>query len=416
MEAPLDDPGAEALGRALDELADETRAELAAQGIGEERVRVLRRAHVRYDGTDTADLVDAGGADEMKTRFEDAHRRRYGFVMPWKGLVIEAASVEAIGSVEAGANPFAAEVEGGPAKGGDPGAAPGSEPAARAGVWFAGEERETPIYTREALAAGAVLDGPAVILESTATTVVEPGWRATLAASGDLVLERVVSLPRESAAGTDCDPVMLEVFNNRFMSIAEQMGLTLENTALSVNIKERLDFSCALFDPDGMLVANAPHIPIHLGSMGESVVTVARENRGRMKPGDVFCVNAPYNRRHPPPRRDRHHPGVRRGCRAGRARRVRRAPHPVLRREPRPPRGHRRVHAGLDAPRRAHGGGGGDPLRQLHAGGRGALPRGRAPRPPRGGGGGRPATRTRTSPTSRPRSRPERKASRKCAG
>ena len=212
-----------------------------------------------------------------------------------EGLVIEAASVEAIGSVESDANPFAAEGEGGPAKDGDPGAAPRSEPVARAGVWFGGEERETPIYRREALAAGAALDGPAVVLESTATTVVEPGWRATLAASGDLVLERVVPLPRESAAGTDCDPVMLEVFNNRFMSIAEQMGLTLENTALSVNIKERLDFSCALFDPDGMLVANAPHIPIHLGSMGESVVTVARENRGRMKPGDVFCVNAPYN-------------------------------------------------------------------------------------------------------------------------
>ena len=125
--------------------------------------------------------------------------------------------------------------------------------------------------------------------------MVEPGWRAALAAGGDLLLERVVPLARESAVGTDCDPVMLEVFNNRFMSIAEQMGLTLENTALSVNIKERLDFSCALFDPDGMLVANAPHIPIHLGSMSESVRTVRRENRGRMKPGDVYCVNAPYN-------------------------------------------------------------------------------------------------------------------------
>ena len=296
VEVPLDDAGAEALGRALDDLADETRAELAAQGIGEERIRVLRRAHVRYDGTDTPDLVDAGGADEMKIRFEDAHRRRYGFIMPWKSLVIEAASVEAIGSVESDANPFAAEGEGGPANDGGPGTdARPPEPAARAGVWFGGEERETPVYRRQALGPGAALDGPAVVLESTATTVVEPGWRATLAPSGDLVLERVVPLPRESAAGTDCDPVMLEVFNNRFMSIAEQMGLTLENTALSVNIKERLDFSCALFDPDGMLVANAPHIPIHLGSMGESVVTVARENRGRMKPGDVFCVNAPYN-------------------------------------------------------------------------------------------------------------------------
>ena len=300
VEARLDDAGAEALGRVLDELADESRAELADQRIGEERIRVLRRAHVRYDGTDTADLVDAGDAHEMKARFEDAHQRRYGFVMPWKSLVIEAASVEAIGSVEADGNPIAAEGGGpgegvGPGEDGGPEAAPRPDPVARVGVWFGDEERETPIYPREAFGVGAALDGPAVVLESTATTVVEPGWRATLAASGDLVLERVVPLPRESAAGTDCDPVMLEVFNNRFMSIAEQMGLTLENTALSVNIKERLDFSCALFDPDGMLVANAPHIPIHLGSMGESVVTVARENRGRMKPGDVFCVNAPYN-------------------------------------------------------------------------------------------------------------------------
>ena len=293
VEAPLDDTGAEALGRVLDELASEVRAELAAQGIGEERIRVLRRAHIRYDGTDTPDLVDAGDAREMKARFEDAHRRRYGFVMPGKALVIEAASVEAIGSMEESGNPFAAG--GGPGTGEGPQASPRPAPVARVGVRLDGEERATPVYRRDGLGAGVALDGPAIVLESTATTVVEPGWRATLAASGDLVLERIVPLARESAAGTDCDPVMLEVFNNRFMSIAEQMGLTLENTALSVNIKERLDFSCALFDPDGMLVANAPHIPIHLGSMGESVVTVARENRGRMKPGDVYCVNAPYN-------------------------------------------------------------------------------------------------------------------------
>ncbi len=343
VEAPLDDAGAAALGRALDALADEARAELAAQGIGEARIRVLRRAHVRYDGTDTPDLVEAGDAPAMKARFEDAHRRRYGFVMPGKALVIEAASVEAIGSMEAGGSTDpGGSIGAGGATGADGSTHPGGEPpplgahggrsmrdgggreakegrgrpdadprantqaepasraaqpepAARVGVWFDGRERETPVYRREALGAGTALDGPAIVLESTATTVVEPGWRAALAASGDLILERTVPLPRESAAGTDCDPVMLEVFNNRFMSIAEQMGLTLENTALSVNIKERLDFSCALFDPDGMLVANAPHIPIHLGSMSESVRTVARENRGRMKPGDVFCVNAPYN-------------------------------------------------------------------------------------------------------------------------
>ena len=295
VEARLDEAAAEALGQALDELAGEARAELGGQGIGEERIRIFRRAHVRYEGTDTPDLVEAGGAGEMKARFEEAHRRRYGFVMPGKALVVEAASVEAVGSMEETAD--AADGNGLPAalSSSDANPAPLPEPVARVGVRFGGGERETPVYRREALAAGSTLDGPAILLESTATTVVEPGWRAGVAARGALLLERVVPLARASAVGTDCDPVMLEVFNNRFMSIAEQMGLTLENTALSVNIKERLDFSCALFDPDGMLVANAPHIPIHLGSMSESVRTVLRENRGRMKPGDVYCVNAPYN-------------------------------------------------------------------------------------------------------------------------
>ena len=288
VEVRLDAQGAATLHEALGSLADEARAELSGQGIAHERIVVHRRAHVRYEGTDTPDLVEAGTAPEMKTRFEEAHRRRYGFVMPEKALVIEAASVEAVGAVEEASNPFSAGDGGGRRP-----AAP--EPVARAAVHIGGAEHDTPVFQRETFTTGDAVDGPAVILESTATTVVEPGWRAHLAASGDLVLERVVALARESAVGTDCDPVMLEVFNNRFMSIAEQMGLTLENTAYSVNIKERLDFSCAIFDPDGMLVANAPHIPIHLGSMSESIRTVIRENAGRMKPGDVFCVNAPYN-------------------------------------------------------------------------------------------------------------------------
>ena len=286
VEVRLDDDGAAALDEALDALAGEARAELAGQGIASERIAVHRRAHVRYEGTDTPDLVEAGTAPEMKARFEEAHRRRYGFVMPEKALVIEAASVEAVGAVEEASNPFAT---------GSGGIGPPPEPVANVAVHAGGAERRTPVFRREALGAGNAVDGPAIVLESTATTVVEPGWRALIAPSGDLILERVVPLARESAVGTDCDPVMLEVFNNRFMSIAEQMGLTLENTAYSVNIKERLDFSCAIFDPDGMLVANAPHIPIHLGSMSESVRTVIRENAGRMKPGDVFCVNAPYN-------------------------------------------------------------------------------------------------------------------------
>ena len=158
-----------------------------------------------------------------------------------------------------------------------------------------GSTHETPVVDRDALAPGNRITGPAIIREQTATTVVEPGWQAELTAKGHLVLTRVVPLERTFAVGTDCDPVMLEVFNNLFMSIAEQMGVTLENTAYSVNIKERLDFSCALFDPDGRLVANAPHIPIHLGSMGQSVRTVLTENRGAIRPGDVYVVNAPYN-------------------------------------------------------------------------------------------------------------------------
>ena len=286
VEVRLDDDGAAALHAALDALGGEAGAELAGQGIAAERIVVDRRAHLRYEGTDTADLVDAGSAAEMKTRFEEAHRRRYGFVMPEKALVIEAASVEAVGAVEEASNPFAT---------GSGGGGPPPEPVAKVAVHAGGAECRTPVFRREALGAGHAVNGPAIVLESTATTVVEPGWRAHVAPSGDLILERVVALARESAVGTDCDPVMLEVFNNRFMSIAEQMGLTLENTAYSVNIKERLDFSCAIFDPDGMLVANAPHIPIHLGSMSESIRTVIRENAGTMKPGDVFCVNAPYN-------------------------------------------------------------------------------------------------------------------------
>ena len=361
VEVRLDVDGTVALGEALDTLAEEARAELLHQGIAPGRIDIHRRAHVRYEGTDTPDLVEAGTSQEMKARFEDAHRRRYGFVMPEKALIIEAASVEAVGAVEEAPNPFATRTGGGdrPSE---------LKPVATVAVHVGGAEHETPLFRREAIESGDAVDGPAVILDSTATTVVEPGWRARLAASGDLILDRVVTLARASAVGTDCDPVMLEVFNNRFMSIAEQMGLTLENTAYSVNIKERLDFSCALFDPEGMLVANAPHIPIHLGSMSESIRTVIRENRGRMKPGDVFCVNAPYNGGTHLPDVTAITPGVRRwGRRRGGLRRGGERANPVLRREPGPSRGHRGLDAGLHAARCAHRRRGRRPLRQLHA-------------------------------------------------
>ncbi|HJO97216.1 MAG TPA: hydantoinase B/oxoprolinase family protein, partial [Rhodospirillales bacterium] len=173
-----------------------------------------------------------------------------------------------------------------------------SEPAAaidKTSVHTQGEWRETPVFRRQDMIAGQKIDGPAVITEQTATIVVEPDWQAELTAQGDCLLTRVVALPKREAIGTKADPVMLEVFNNLFMSIAEQMGATLANTAYSVNIKERLDFSCAIFAPDGSLVANAPHVPVHLGSMGASIKTVIKENQGKMKPGDAYVVNAPYN-------------------------------------------------------------------------------------------------------------------------
>ena len=153
----------------------------------------------------------------------------------------------------------------------------------------------TPFYRREDLAVGTTIQGPAIILDPTSTIVIESGWQGTITADNNIVLDRYLARKERAAIGTEVDPVMLEIFNNLFMSVAEQMGLVLENTAESVNIKERLDFSCAIFDPEGALIANAPHIPSHLGSMGESITTVVKERRGNIKPGDAYILNAPYN-------------------------------------------------------------------------------------------------------------------------
>ena len=284
VEAILEDGAMGALNSMLNALGAEATEELTRQGIADAQIEVLRRVYLRYEGTDTPHLIDVGTPAEMQKRFEDAHRQRYGFTMLEKALIIEAAAVEAIGMMT--------DTE---EKKIDNDNTATTESLAEVFAYMAGAEHGTPVYDRDTFAPGTKIVGPAVIREQTATTIVEPGWTAELTPKGHLVLDRVVALKREYAIGTECDPVMLEVFNNLFMSIAEQMGLTLENTAFSVNIKERLDFSCAIFDPDGMLVANAPHIPIHLGSMSESIRTVRRENAGKMKPGDVFVVNAPYN-------------------------------------------------------------------------------------------------------------------------
>ncbi|WP_366556352.1 hydantoinase B/oxoprolinase family protein [Aquibaculum sediminis] len=270
---------------ALDTLEAEARGELVAQGVPAARIEILRKVHLRYEGTDSALIVDFGTAEAVVAAFEAAYTQRFGFTMPEKAHVVEAVSVEAIGRTDAADDPDLAVQEN----------APAPQPAAQRAIYTNGAWHDAPVFRREDIVPGHKIDGPAIVIETTSTTVVDPGWRAALTGRNHLVLERVVPLERAVAVGTQVDPVMLEIFNNLFMSIAEQMGSTLEKTAYSVNIKERLDFSCALFTPTGDLVANAPHMPVHLGSMSESIRVVIRQNRDRLAPGDVYMLNAPYN-------------------------------------------------------------------------------------------------------------------------
>jgi 5-oxoprolinase (ATP-hydrolysing) len=228
--------------------------------------------------------IDSPSLAAMKSAFEYAHKSRFGFIDESKELVVEAVSVEAVGGGTKFSEPVLPTTD-----------APLPAPARRTRFYSRGEWREAAVFTREQLAAGQRVRGCAIIIEPHQTVVVEDGWEAEITAKNHLVLARVIPLKRESAIGTQADPVMLEVFNNLFMSIAEQMGVSLQNTAYSVNIKERLDFSCAVFAADGTLVANAPHMPVHLGSMDRAVETIIRENKGRIALGDVYAINAPYN-------------------------------------------------------------------------------------------------------------------------
>ena len=258
---------------------------LQEQGVERARITTVRRVHLRYAGTDTALIVGHGDLPTMRAAFEAQYRKRYSFLMPNRALILEAISVEAIGKADAVDEVVI-----------DPPPRDGSLAAShRVRVYGAGAWHDAALFVRDALRPGDRIDGPAIIAEANATTVVEPGWRADVTPLDHIVMTRVVARTARRAIGTEVDPVMLEVFNNLFMAIAEQMGVALQNTAYSVNIKERLDFSCALFDTDGNLIANAPHMPVHLGSMGESIKTVIRENEGRMTPGDVFVLNDPYH-------------------------------------------------------------------------------------------------------------------------
>jgi 5-oxoprolinase (ATP-hydrolysing) len=289
VEAPLSqDLAARLPGSVLAPLEESARAGLAAQGVSPEAVRVVRRAHLRYDGTDTPIEVPFGAAAEMTAAFEAAYRRRFSFLMPGKRIVVEAVSVEASDAARAQA-PVPAVT---PFRSDDSREA---QPAEYVRMFAAGEWARVPLFRRAALRPGHELQGPAIIAEDLATTVVETGWRASVTDGRDLLLTRTSPRPGTAEVGTEADPVLLEVFSNLFMSVAEQMGVRLQSTAHSVNIKERLDFSCAIFDADGGLIANAPHIPVHLGSMGESIKVVIGRNAGRMRPGDVYVLNDPYH-------------------------------------------------------------------------------------------------------------------------
>ena len=284
IEAPLDASNLATLAPVVDTLSTEARDEVGGQGIAPHRIKLFPRLHLRYAGTDTALIVEHATLDEVRTAFEAAHRKRFGFVADEKPIVIEAVSVEAAGKDADAAEGAAKEMrpEG------------QTRPVHRTRFFSDGAWHDAPVFPRGGLAPGDAFAGPAIIIEPHQTIIVEPGWRAEVTALDHIVLRRDEKKRRAAAIGTDADPVMLEIFNNLFMSIAEQMGFTLEKTAYSVNIKERLDFSCAVFDRAGGLVANAPHMPVHLGSMGASVRAVIAQNP-EMGPGDVYVLNAPYN-------------------------------------------------------------------------------------------------------------------------
>jgi 5-oxoprolinase (ATP-hydrolysing) len=295
VEAPFGNKARKSLEIAARRLAGDAIGEVAGQGVAANKIKLHVRAHIRYAGTDTALIVDAGmsvgrsvmklaSLEKMKAAFERAHKARFGFIDRGKDLVIEAVSVEAVG----GGATFTER----------PRKTTRSKlpaPARRTRFFSGGKWHRALVYIRDMLLPGHKVKGPAIIIEPHQTVVVEHGWQAELTAKNHLVLKRVQKLARTRAIGTHADPVMLEVFNNLFMSIAEQMGVALQNTAYSVNIKERLDFSCAVFDGNGSLVANAPHMPVHLGSMDRAVETIIRENKGKIRPDDAYAINAPYN-------------------------------------------------------------------------------------------------------------------------
>ncbi|WP_298668618.1 hydantoinase B/oxoprolinase family protein [uncultured Sphingomonas sp.] len=271
---------------ALDAIDALTRAlgEEAAREIGGEGIRREASVNLRYAGTDTALPVPVGTLAAMREAFEAAHRARFGFISPDRAIVVESVVVEAILPGTPVALPVLAPRDG---------AMPA--PLETIALWSGGGAHDAPVHDRDGLRPGDLIHGPALIREVIATTVVEPGWRVEVGAAGELVLHHEAAAREAAADPAIVDPVQLELFNSQFMGIADRMGVVLRNTSSSVNMKERLDFSCALFDASGNLIANAPHVPVHLGAMGESVRTVIASRAGRLKPGDAVALNNPFN-------------------------------------------------------------------------------------------------------------------------
>ena len=295
IEAPLAPAVTAQLESTFAEMQTEGLAALITQGVAAEAIRAERRINLKYEGTDTSLEIAYAAEPTLRAQFEASYRQRFAFVVPDAELIVESITIELI------ASPDSAPVQSAlPSSASVSLSAEAARPIGRVQSFMAGRDYDTPVFDRNSLRAGTRIAGPSILFDRTSTTVLEPGWSATVNANSDLILERSESLPSRVAPGTAADPVMLEIFNNLFMSIAEQMGVALQSTAHSVNIKERLDFSCALFDTNGALIANAPHMPVHLGSMGESVRSIirargdARDSRG-IRPGDVYALNNPYD-------------------------------------------------------------------------------------------------------------------------
>lgn len=290
VELPLESELLPTLDRVFGELIQDARIELQQQDANTDNLAIQRQVHLKYAGTDSTLLVDFDDLNAMRAAFEGSHKQRYGFIIPGRALQVETLSVELICPTQSPPEPIRERHNDNP-----------PQAIAIVPMYCGNEWQDTPVYQREDLQPGDIISSPAIIIEATGTNIIEMGWQATLNERNHLILtkqqisERADLNLSEFAHSDKCDPILLEIFNNLFRAIAEQMGTTLQNTSYSVNIKERLDFSCALFDKDGQLVANAPHIPVHLGSMSESVKSLITAKNNQFKKGDVYILNNPYN-------------------------------------------------------------------------------------------------------------------------